>query len=167
MLDFIALGALTLSALLLLALSLIDLKTRLLPDKLVFPFALLAPVFHAATGFSFLSPLAMIGGGLLCGGLLYAIRAMANRIYKTDTLGLGDVKLMGAAGLWLGPEIVMLSLSAGAAAGLVHGVTVALYSALKNKEKPQFKGLKIPAGPGLAVGIVIGGFILLQDFHPF
>lgn len=167
MLHLLALLCLICALGLLILLSAIDLKTRLLPNKFVVPFALLGIAFHALTGFHWLSPLAMIGGGALCYGVLYGVRAMANHIYQRDTLGLGDVKLMGAAGLWLGPETVMLALSAGAAAGVIHGVVYAFWLAIKTKTSPQFKALQIPAGPGLAVGIVIGGLLLFHEFRPF
>lgn len=165
--DVITLACLTIGAVLLIALAVIDLKTRLLPNRLVLPFALLGILFHTATNFTILSPLAVASGGALCFALLYGLRAAANFMYKDDTLGLGDIKLMGAAGLWLGPELVMLALSAGAFAGLMHGIIYALYIAAKNQTKPNFKRLKIPAGPGLVVGIIIGGYLLLQDVHPF
>lgn len=155
MFEWIASLCLLGAACLLVALSVIDLRVRLLPNRLVFPFACLGILFHIATSWQFLSPQQMILGGLLGLGILYGIRTIANYVYKQDTLGLGDVKLMGAAGLWLGPDGVMLALSLGAFAGLLHGIAVGLYTAYKNSTRPQFSRLQIPAGPGFAVGIVL------------
>ncbi|HEY0901733.1 MAG TPA: A24 family peptidase [Micavibrio sp.] len=163
--EWIAIICLIGAAALLVALSVIDLRVRLLPNRLVFPFACLGIVFHIALEWAVLSPAQIILGGLLGLGILYAIRTVANYVYQQDTLGLGDVKLMGAAGLWLGPDGVMLALSLGAFAGLLHGLAVGLYSAYKNKTKPQFSHLQIPAGPGFAVGIVLAALWVFQIFQ--
>lgn len=164
---WIALTCLVAAICLLIALSAIDLRVRLLPDKLVLPFALLAIVFHITTTWQFLDVTGMLLGALTGFGTLYLIRAVANYVYKQDTLGLGDVKLMAAAGLWLGPEAVMIALSAGAFAGLLHGIAVALRTACKDKTRPAFSHLQIPAGPGFAIGIVVAGAYMFQTLRPW
>lgn len=167
MMEWIACGCLIGACGLLIALSVIDLKVRLLPNILVLPFAVLGVVFHISTSWQYLDYTQMLLGGLAGFGILYAIRAIANHLYKMDALGLGDVKLMGAAGLWLGPEMVMMALSVGAFAGLLHGVAVALWIAYKTKSKPQFSRLQIPAGPGFAVGIIVVAIYMFSDFRPW
>lgn len=164
---WIALICLVAAVFLLIVLSVIDLRVRLLPNKLVLPFALLAILFHITTTWQFLDVTSMLLGALTGFGTLYLIRAAANYVYKQDTLGLGDVKLMGAAGLWLGPEMVMMALSIGALAGLLHGIAVGLHTAYKNKTKPSFSRLQIPAGPGFAIGIVLVGAYMFQTFRPW
>lgn len=143
---------------LLLALSKTDMETRLLPNRMVAAFAALGLVFHLTTAAAFLAPLDILLGGLAGFGALYLVRAAANRIYGTDALGLGDVKLIGAAGLWLGPEGVMLALALGAFAGALHGVFYALRDAKKTGGRPDFRRLQIPAGPGFAAGIAAAAF---------
>jgi leader peptidase (prepilin peptidase)/N-methyltransferase len=147
---------------LLAALSVIDLRVRLLPNRLVAPFALLGVAFHLLTGFAFLTPFSMLLGGALGFGLLWLVRRIANSIYKQDALGLGDVKLIGAAGLWLGIDLIMLAISLGAFFAALHGVGVALYEAAKTKTRPSFRRLQIPAGPGFAAGILVIGFIAFK-----
>jgi leader peptidase (prepilin peptidase)/N-methyltransferase len=163
----IALLCLAGALILLAALSWVDLKTRLLPNVMVAPFAILGIVFHGVTLFQYLSPFAVIAGGVAGYGIMYAIRAVANHMYKTDALGLGDVKLLGAAGLWLGPDAVMLAMSAGAFAGALHGVVHALWQARKTGTRPAFARLQIPAGPGFAVGIAAVAVYQFWDFRPF
>lgn len=158
-LGLIAIACLISALIVLIALSIIDLRTWLLPNPLVATFAALGIAFHLVTGWQFLSPASLVLGGMAGFFSLFALRATANYVYKQDTLGLGDVKLMGAAGLWLGPEGVMLALFAGACAGLLHGLGLALFRALKHKERPDFSKLQIPAGPGFAAGIVIAAFL--------
>ncbi len=139
----------------LIALAIIDLRVRLLPDRLVLPFGLLALVFHSITTFHFVGLPDIALGAMLGGGILYGIRFIANHIYQQDTLGLGDVKLMLTAGLWLGPEGVLMALTLGAAGGLVHGIGTALIQTFTRKAPFSLSRLEVPAGPGFAVGIAL------------
>lgn len=151
-LSFIcALGGLTV----LIILSVIDLRTWLLPNKWVLTLALLGIGFHAFLRFSLLPVHEMIFGALLGGGILYVIRMGGNAYYKQDTLGLGDVKLLLAAGLWLGIQGVIIAMTAGAFAGLVHGIVFAAVKAIREKQPMNLKRLMIPAGPGFCIGIAI------------
>ena len=97
----------------------------------------------------------MILGGIVGYGTLYLIRMAGNKYYGQESLGLGDVKLLGAAGLWLGYENVLFAMTLGAAAGLIHGLIYALTLKLKTNEPFNMRRLVIPAGPGFAVGIVL------------
>jgi leader peptidase (prepilin peptidase)/N-methyltransferase len=87
-----------------------------------------------------------------------------NAYYKQDTLGLGDVKLLAAAGLWLGVEGVVIALTVGAFAGLLHGIAVGLIQAVRDKRKANFSRLMIPAGPGFCVGIIGAWLWLFYDY---
>ena len=157
--SFIALFCLLAAVVLLIALSVIDLRTYLLPDKLVAPFAIAGAIFHIATSFLYGPPLDLAFGALIGGGFLYAVRFAANKYYKQDALGLGDVKLLAAAGIWLGPHDVLLAIIIGSLAGIVHGLGLAV----KRKTKDLAK-LNLPAGPGFAAGIFIAGFMKFSDF---
>ena len=163
-LDIIAIGSLFGALTLLLSLAIIDLRTFLLPNILVAPFALLAPLFHAATGFYYLSPFQLALGGCVAFLILYIIRAIANRYYGQDALGLGDVKLLGAAGFWLGTENVMMALTIGAFAGLIHGLAYALFLKIITKKTVSLRRLVIPAGPGFIIGIILTGGWFLSPF---
>ncbi len=138
----------------------IDFKTMLLPNRYVFPFAALGIIFHASLQFSVLDPLSILLGGLFGYGILWIIRFFGNMYYKTESLGLGDVKLLGAAGLWLGMADVTVAMTVGAMAGLVHGLIVA-YLHFKKTGEFNIHRLKIPAGPGFIIGIVLVMFAQL------
>lgn len=140
---------------LLLILTIIDFKHYLLPNIYVFPFAALGIVFHWLHDFSLLSIEQILIGGTLGYGILWIIRWGGNKYYQQDSLGLGDVKLLGAAGLWLGVDGVMIALTLGAMAGLLHGLIYAAILAVRNKSKFSITRLMIPAGPGFIVGIII------------
>ena len=140
---------------LLIILTIIDFKHYLLPNIYVFPFAALGIAFHWLYDFSLLSFGQILAGGALGYGILWIIRWGGNKYYQQDSLGLGDVKLLGAAGLWLGIDGVMIALTLGAMIGLFHGLIYAAILAIKNKEKFSITRLMIPAGPGFIAGIII------------
>lgn len=167
MLEWIAFTCLCGAVILLIALSIADLKTRLLPNEMVLGFATLGFVFHLTTMTEFITIQGIFLGGFIGFFTLYMVRAIANYIYKQDALGLGDVKLMGAAGIWLGSDLIMLALSAGAFAGMTHGTFEAFKIAKKTKTKLDFSRLQIPAGPGFAVGMVLVGIYKFWSFNPF
>lgn len=163
-LEYLALGSAVAGLVVLMILSIIDLRVWLLPNKYVLAFAILGIIFHSALGFQLLPPQDMLFGALLGGGLLYLVRMGGNAYYKQDTLGLGDVKLLAAAGLWLGVEGVVLALTAGAFAGLLHGIAVACAVAIKEKTRPNLNKLMIPAGPGFCIGIVGAWFYIFSGY---
>lgn len=130
-------------------LTIIDFKVRLLPNIYVAIFAICGICFHAVTGFLILSPFYMAIGCFLGGGFLYAVRAFGNWYYKQETLGLGDVKLMAAAGLWLGPEYIITAITIGATLSVIQACIYAMIQQL------PLRRLEVPFGPGLIGGIIV------------
>ena len=167
MLEWIALFCLVGACIILIALSAIDIKTRLLPNEMVLGLATLGFIFHLTTLSAFSTPLEIFLGGFIGFATLYLVRTIANRYYEADALGLGDVKLIGAGGIWLGPDAIMLAMSVGALAGLVHGSFVAMKIAKKTKTNPDFSRLQVPAGPGFSIGLILVGIYKFWLFNPF
>ena len=137
---------------LLLILAWTDHKYYLLPN--VYNLALLISfgIFHWLTGWAFTAPMNAVMGLLAGGGFLLAIRAAANKIMQADTIGLGDVKFMMAAGFGLGIPNVFMVLCAGSFLGMLHGVI--LYLAAKRKSAkgaPDLAHVNVPAGVGLCI----------------
>lgn len=164
MFEIIPLLCIISAILLLIALSIIDLKILILPDELNFALAVSGLLFHLCATQYFFGPSGMIIGALMGAGMLYVIRFFSNRHYGRDTLGLGDVKLMGAAGIWLGPDMILIATTLGAFAGLLHGLAYAFYISRKDKTPFRISELSIPAGPGFAVGIVLAGAYLFTPY---
>lgn len=148
---------------LLAGLSAVDFKVRLLPNQMVLMAAGLGIIFHISTNFDFLSVSGVLAGGIVGFGAFYLIRHLASSYYKQEAMGLGDVKLIGAGGLWLGVEGIILGVTIGACAGLVQGSILGIHTAMKTGSKPDFRRMTIPAGPGFAAGIAL---IALWRFHP-
>ena len=143
--------------------AIVDLNESLLPNELILAFAALACGFHMSSDFDYLPYKEMIIGGAVAAGLMLLIRFGAYAYYKSDALGLGDVKLLTAAGIWLGATDFMLALSLGATFGLLHGVIVAANIHKKTGTWPSMSTLTIPAGPGFILGILITGAIAFHD----
>lgn len=169
--EYLAATSVIAGLIVLIVLSIIDLRVWLLPNKWVLTFAILGVLFQTSLMFAYpraaLTLIEMGIGALLGGGILYVIRICGNAYYKQDTLGLGDVKLLLAAGLWLGPEGVVFALTGGAFAGLVHGIVVAEVKAIREKSGINLKRLMIPAGPGFCIGIVGAWLYLFYGYWEF
>jgi leader peptidase (prepilin peptidase) / N-methyltransferase len=146
---------------LLMILSFIDWDTMRLPDPLVGLTALIGVVgaIAAAIAGVALVPLTPVAGvplapivtaliGALLGvGVSLAIALLYSLIRKVDGFGGGDVKLLGAMGLFLGPY-VLLAFFAGSVLGAVYGLIATAASRLGLQTK-------FPFGPFLAVGAVL------------
>lgn len=152
---FIALILISIAFVLLAVLAAVDMKTMLLPNRYVFPFGLLAPLFHTVLDYRLLSQFDMLFGGIGAVVFLMLVRAYGNWRYGQESLGLGDVKLLCGAGFWLGPTNTLFAIAGGAAFTLCQGIFVAKKRARDTGEAFTLKRLKIPAGPGFCFGIAV------------
>ena len=140
-----------------------DHKSYILPNRYNALLALFFVILHGAAYFAFISPIDMILGCVLAGGLLLIIRHIANKATGADALGLGDVKLMMAAGLGLGIPDIFLALSLGSVFGMIHGVILREMAIKKNPKKaPKLSQINVPAGVGLCIGIFC---VMLYRYH--
>jgi leader peptidase (prepilin peptidase)/N-methyltransferase len=116
----------------------IDALWRLLPDKLNIVLAVLGLAWIAV------SPLTLINGvaaGVILGGCFWFLRWIFWRLRNIEAMGLGDVKFVAAAGLWLGTPPMSLFLFL---CGFV-GILYALVYRVVTKEK------LFPFGPALII----------------
>jgi leader peptidase (prepilin peptidase)/N-methyltransferase len=123
-------------------LALIDLDTRLLPNKLTAPAAIAAIVLG-----TLLDPSGELERLIACvaGGGFFLLAALA---YPRG-MGMGDVKLAGVMGLFLGREVAA-ALFVGLVAGVVVGVAIMARKGTKEGRKTM-----VPFGPFLALGGVV------------
>jgi leader peptidase (prepilin peptidase)/N-methyltransferase len=124
------------------AITLTDLERRIIPNKILLVGALLCVAIAGATDPSGLPERAV--AALAAGGLLFLV-ALA----YPQGMGLGDVKLTAAMGLFLGWAVapaILIALLAGSAVGL----------ALIARHGSRARKMAIPFGPFLALGGVAG-----------
>ncbi len=130
--------------LLLVVVSIIDLRHRIIPDK-----ALMVGVLVGAALLLWARPLpftrSVVGG--LAGFLMMLVIALAAR----GGMGGGDVKLAGVIGFFLGPVGCLLALFIGFVSGAVVALSLVVF---------RTKGFRdfIPYGPFLALGSVVALF---------
>jgi leader peptidase (prepilin peptidase) / N-methyltransferase len=123
--------------------ALIDLDTKLIPNRLTAPAAVLAIVLGTA-----LDP----GGELqrlLAGAAAGAVLALPSLLHPQG-MGLGDAKLIAVIGLFLGQAIIpvfFIAFIAGTAVGL---------AVIARKGMSEGRRTPIPFGPFLALGGVVG-----------
>jgi len=90
-------------------------------------------------------------GVVIPGGALYLIAITGSLILKKEAMGMGDVKLVGMIGSFIGWPMGLFSIFIASLLGSVAGITLIIM------QKTDLKG-KIPFGPYLAVGAVISMF---------
>lgn len=127
------------------ALSAIDLYEHRLPDLLTFPLAAFGLMASAWTG---VEPMWWPAASALLGfALLAGVAIVYRRLRGRHGLGLGDAKLMGAAGAWLGAQAIPTVLL-WAAAGALLCVGIAYLGG-----RPVGLSARLPFGPFLAFAI--------------
>jgi leader peptidase (prepilin peptidase)/N-methyltransferase len=138
-------------AVLLVALSAIDLATMTLPDVLTAALACLSAAWIALLGLSWGDALA---GAALAGGLGILSRAGLSLLLGRTALGFGDIKLMAACGLWTGVAGLPLFLVLSGVAGIVLGLAW----------RATGRGRLFPFGPALAAGCYLSLLATLEGF---
>lgn len=130
-------------ALALIALTLIDLDTQLLPDDITLPLLWLGLIVNIGHGFTDLTD-AVVGavvGYLILWGVYWLFKLVTGK----EGMGYGDFKLLAAIGAWFGwqmlPAVILLSSISGAAIGIALII-------FKGKSSSS----AIPFGPYLALG---------------
>jgi leader peptidase (prepilin peptidase)/N-methyltransferase len=129
-------------AAMLIAVAGIDLEHRIIPNKILLPAAVFGAATAAALRPDALPELAIAGAGAFAAFLLAAIAYPAG-------MGMGDVKLAGVMGLFLGTAVIPALFVAFLAGTVVGLVVIARHGADGRK-----KG--VPFGPFLALGGVVG-----------
>ncbi len=128
------------------AISFADLRAMRIPDALNASLFASGIVFAYVLGRSLLDALIGAGAGY---GALALLGALYRRARGRDGLGLGDAKLLGALGAWLGwqglPFVLLIAASC--------GVGFVAYERLRGRTLAPTAAL--PFGPFIAIGAMI------------
>jgi leader peptidase (prepilin peptidase)/N-methyltransferase len=137
----------------------VDFEHRIIPDEISVGgmcfgllFSLLIPELHGYAWGSepyFLANLKSLGwsavGVLAGGGSIYAMGLLGDWIFKKESMGGGDVKLMAMIGAFLGWDMALLTFFIAPFFGAIFGVI----------EKIRTKDTAIAYGPFLVMGALI------------
>lgn len=124
-----------------LALSVIDFRTLLLPDKLTLPLLWLGLLINTTYGFIPLGD--AIYGSAVGYAALWLVYWLAWLITRKEGLGYGDFKLLAAAGAWCGWQALPAILLAASLCGIMY--------AIGQKVRCASHGPMIAFGPWLAL----------------
>jgi len=128
--------------------SFIDLEHKFIPDR--FQIVLLMLGIIAVIFTNNVAVLDRILGFFVGGGVLLLFYGVGLLLFKKETLGFGDIKLMAVCGLIIGWQNILLSLFAGA----IIGSVVLLFAQKTSGEK----GKEYPFAPFLASGVLLAMF---------
>jgi len=123
----------------------IDLEHQILPNSITLPGIVIGVLF------SLVGPpgwRASLLGVLLGGGVLYAIAWGYYAVRREEGLGMGDVKMLGMIGAFLGWQAVLLTLVLASLSGAVIGV------AMISLQRGSMK-YALPFGTFLAIGALV------------
>ncbi len=134
--------------------SFIDLEFQIIPDEISvggmvvgLAVSLLLPALHGAD-----SRLVALGrsalGLLVGGGLLYATGMIGDFVFRKESMGGGDIKLLGMAGSILGWKLVTLTFFFAPIVALLPGLFVLLFK----------RSHVIPYGPFLSIALIASLF---------
>jgi leader peptidase (prepilin peptidase)/N-methyltransferase len=127
------------------ALFVIDYQHQILPNVITIPGIVIGILSNFLAGPGWI---ASIIGAAVGAGSLYAIAEIYYRVRHEEGLGMGDVKMLGMIGAFLGWKLVLLTLVISSFLGSIVGVFVLV----SRKESLKYA---MPFGTFLAVGAVV------------
>jgi len=107
-----------------------------------------APLLSVAIPGTALALPKFVAGGLLGVAVFVVIRGFSQLLFRREGMGMGDVKLAGAIGAMLGPNLALLSFGLAIVAGAVLGVALLL---LRVRRRMEY----LPFGPFLAAAALV------------
>ena len=137
----------------LLSVFVIDYKLQIIPNRLNLTMAEIGIVIAFLYGFSNVAiTIDMLLGMLAGAGIFFAITAIGGLIYGKEAMGFGDVKLMGALGLYFGLANIIVIAVISFLLGAIIGI---ILIASKIKKSDEY----IPFGPFIVIATFICMFI--------
>jgi leader peptidase (prepilin peptidase)/N-methyltransferase len=126
----------------LIALTMIDFDTQLLPDSITLPLLWLGLIANSYGLFTSLDSAlwGAIGGYISLFSVYWLFKILTGK----EGMGFGDFKLLGALGAWLGWQMLLQIIMLSALAGAVIGISMIVI-------RGRDKNIPIPFGPYLAI----------------
>ena len=131
----------------------IDYKQQIIPNRLnltIFEFGLIIAFLYGMSNVAI--TIDMLFGMIAGGGIFLIITLLGGLIFGKEALGFGDVKLMGALGLYFGlSNIIAISIMS----FLIGGILGIILIITKIKKKDEY----IPFGPFIVIATFISIFV--------
>ena len=131
----------------------IDYKLQIIPNRLNLTMFEIGIIFTFIYGFSDVAiSINMLLGMFAGAGIFLLITLLGGLVYGKEAMGLGDVKLMGALGLYFGlSNIIVIALLS----FLIGAILSIFLLATKIKKTDEY----IPFGPFIVIGTFIAIFV--------
>lgn len=165
LLQMLAVGALAVA---LIVAAVVDLAKRIVPDACVAVVALSRAVWLLAEVFSAKTSVAEAGsellwslvGGLVVFAMMAASAWVSVRLRGSVGVGGGDIKLLSAVGLWVGPVmgLFVVALACGLTV-LVWGISVFVRRVREGRHTQEGSSVAISTELPLAPGIAVSGLM--------
>lgn len=137
----------------------IDYKLQIIPNRLTLTMWEVGLVFSFLRGLNNLNVAIEMWLGMIVGaGIFLLLTFLGNLVFRKETMGFGDVKLMGALGLFFGWRSII-------AISILSFFIAAIYSLvliIKNKIKKQDLEEFIPFGPFIVLASFVVMFVPLD-----
>lgn len=177
-------AAIMLLVAILIAATFIDIEHMIIPDSLTIGagvvgviVSVMVPSLHGVTGHSYVSMMTAldisIQGMLIGSGLVLWIALLAEVFTKRESIGFGDVKLVGMIGAFCGAKATLFTLFGGAVVGTCFLIVLLAWRGARGHSVTATDGSKlgmgtqIPFGPMLATAAVIYAIWLKPSVDPF
>ena len=131
----------------------IDYRQQIIPNRLnltMFEIGLIIAFLYGMSNVAI--TVDMLLGMLVGGGIFLAITLIGSLIYGKEALGFGDVKLMGALGLYFGVSNILAISAMSFLIGAILGIILIVTKIKKSNEY-------IPFGPFIVIATIIAIFV--------
>lgn len=133
-----------------------DINYLIIPDEVLVFFSIYFMIVQYL-GYGIVELAEHIGSGILLFSIMYLIMLFGNKVFKKESLGGGDIKLMFVFGLVLNPLIGILTIFIGSLIAL----PISFISLYKTKDK------LIPFGPFLVLAFTLVYFLQIDNMMIF
>lgn len=147
---------------LMLSVAIFDFCRLIIPNAIVIVGAILGIVLAVVNSFSDLSDIFL--AGLASAILLAVVRWAGNKLLQRESMGMGDVKLAGVIGLFIGFLPFLIALWMASVAGAGYGLLKIRNPKYEYRNKFEIRSAKVPFGAFLAMSSV--AVVLFRDEIP-
>lgn len=137
----------------------IDFKKQIIPNRLTLTLFEIGLIYSFALAIGNInSGFEMLLGGIIGSGVFLLITFLGGLIYGKESMGFGDVKLIGALGLFFGWRYIIVISILSFLIGALYSIGLIITLKIKKKDKIEY----IAFGPFIVIATIIVIFIPLE-----